>query len=70
MNQLSNKNASGTLDPSFGESGVVMLSSGSRSIASLRDNKLIVAGSPTAGQLLLTRLTEKGGARSVLRSWW
>ncbi|VVM80528.1 hypothetical protein [Pseudomonas fluorescens] len=61
MNQLSNKNASGTLDPSFGESGVVMLSSGSRSIASLRDNKLIVAGAPAAGQLLLTRLTEKGG---------
>lgn len=57
----------GTLDPSFGDGGVVMPPAGTRSIAVLPDKKVIVfTGASLQEPITLARLTEKGQLIAVL----
>ncbi|MBV6825297.1 hypothetical protein [Pseudomonas sp. PD9R] len=61
MNQLGAMSSSGTLDPSFGNDGVVALPNGTPSIAVLPDNKLIAfTGRSLQEPLTVRRLTENG----------
>lgn len=62
MSQISGiTKAAGTLDPSFGDRGVVMLPAGTRSIAVLPNNKIIVlTGDSLREPITVARLTEIG----------
>jgi uncharacterized delta-60 repeat protein len=61
MKQMGAMNSPGTLDPSFGDDGVVTLPLGTPSIAVLPDNKLIAfTGRSLQEPLTVRRLTEKG----------
>ncbi|RON08128.1 hypothetical protein BK659_16335 [Pseudomonas brassicacearum] len=61
MNQMAGTKAAGTLDPSFGNGGVVAAPGGTKSIAVLPNNKLIVlTGASLREPLTVARLTEAG----------